>query len=64
MNAKRGMADDERRGNWQDADLVSLPPCPKCGAVNAPRAKPTIERIGKTALACNCCGKEWVPLNR
>lgn len=54
---------DGSRGNWQDAENVELPICPRCSAANKPGASPTIEPVpGTKSLFCNCCGTTWLPL--
>lgn len=49
---------DVRRSNARDAELVEMPPCPKCGDANRPWASPVIELVG-AFYVCSTCAHAW-----
>lgn len=57
------MAEEPRRGNWEDAANVAMPPCPRCQEANRPGVKPAIEPTGRTGRVffCTLCAWEWMP---
>jgi hypothetical protein len=54
----KSMADEPRRSNAKDAELVERPACPKCGAANRPWAMPVIELINRDYF-CVTCSFSW-----
>ncbi len=57
---------DDRRGNWEDAAAVEMPPCPNpaCQEQNLPGRKPLIEATwigGTPGYHCFACDTDWTP---
>jgi ribosomal protein L37AE/L43A len=44
--------------NWTKATLLTIV-CPRCSAMNIPRATPTIDRNQHGLWECSQCGHGW-----